>query len=312
MSIGSTSGLTFFVDSAMAKRSLCQNYLVVLGLVVYIITVVMNVLAARGSEPGIFHQSIGNVSKKYSTELTPAVWTFSIWGVIYIWQAVWLVYACSGFCRRDAHTWIPSVLPWPFYLVWIINNLLNIGWIFLWDRECIIAALIFLALITFTSYVILFLSYRALHIQRPWMQKYRQVDLWLVRMLVQNGVAVYATWATIATLINFAIVLTYSGGITTVTSGTVSLSILAFKVVLWFYLENLLFDKYVRYTLTVYPVIIVALSGSLDRNYNTVSPTRNNIYIAVLLATACTAFAARVAIVTWRHFKRPLHHDKEN
>ncbi|XP_038664410.1 uncharacterized protein LOC119972152 [Scyliorhinus canicula] len=215
-------------------------------------------------------------------------------------------------CYRDALAWMPSVLPCLFYLVWIINNLLNISWLFLWDRECIIAALIFLALITFTSYLILFLSYRALHLQRPWMQKCRKVDLWLVRILVQNGVAVYATWTTVATLINFAIVLTYSGGITTATSGTVSLSILAFKVVLWFYLENFLFDKYVRYTLTVYPVIIVALSGSVDRNYNTLSPTRNNIYIAVLLAAACIAFAARVAIVTWRHFKQPLHRDMEN
>ncbi|XP_038664411.1 uncharacterized protein si:ch211-161h7.5 [Scyliorhinus canicula] len=306
----------------MVKKSLCKNYLVVLGLVVYIITLVMNALAGRGSKSGPFHQSTGNVSKKYSTDITPAAWTFSIWGVIYIWQAGWLVYACSGLCRRDTLAWMPSVLPCLFYLVWIINNLLNISWLFLWDRECIIAALIFLALITFTSYLILFLSYRALHLQRPWMQKYRKVDLWLVRILVQNGVAVYATWTTVATLINFAIVLTYSGGITTATSGTVSLSILAFKVVYdqlliiifarRFNLENFLFDKYVRYTLTVYPVIIVALSGSVDRNYNTLSPTRNNIYIAVLLAAACIAFAARVAIVTWRHFKRPLHQDMEN
>ncbi|XP_078072827.1 uncharacterized protein LOC144495904 isoform X2 [Mustelus asterias] len=289
---------------------LSKNYLVVLALVVYIIAVVLNGLAGRGSGP--FLQSVGNVSKKYNTEITPAGWTFSIWGVIYIWQAVWLVYVCSGLCRRNAFTWTPSVLPCPFYLVWIINNLLNIGWIFLWDRECIITALIFLALIAFTNYVVLFLSYRALHTQCLWMQKYRKVDLWLVRILIQNGVAVYATWTTIATLLNFAIVLTYSGSITTVTSGTVSLSILAFEVVLWFCLENLLLDKYVRYTLTVYPVIIVALSGSLDQNYNALSPTRNNIYIAVLLAAACTAFAARVAIVTWRHFKRPLCQDSEN
>ncbi|XP_041046057.1 uncharacterized protein si:ch211-161h7.5 isoform X1 [Carcharodon carcharias] len=299
-------------DSPMAKMSTCKMYLVVLALIVYSITMVLNALAGRGSESGLFLQSIGNVSKNYSTEITPAGWTFSIWGVIYIWQAVWLVYVCSGLCRRNALTWMPSVLSCQFYIVWIINNLLNIGWIFLWDREYIIPALIFLALIAFTSYVVLYLSYRALHTQRPWMQKYQKVDLWLVRILVQNGLTVYATWTTIATLINFAVVLTYSGGITVVTSGTVSLSILAFEVVLWFNLENLLFDKYVRYTLTVYPVIIVALSGSLDKNYNSISPTRNNIYIAVLLAAACAAFAARVVIVTWRHFKRPLHQNVEN
>ncbi|XP_067887077.1 uncharacterized protein [Heterodontus francisci] len=302
----------FTPDSPMAKMSPWRICLLLLALVVYIITLVMNALAGKGSKSGLFLQSTGNVSNKYSTEFTPAGWTFSIWGVIYTWQAVWLVYACSGLCRRNALTWMPSVLPCAFYIVWIINNLLNIGWVFLWDREYIIPALIFLALIAFTNYVVLFFSYHALHTQCPWMQKYRKVDLWLVRILVQNGVAIYATWTTIATLLNFAVVLTYSGNITSLTSGTVSLSILAFEVVLWFYLENVVLDKYVRYTLTVYPVIIVALSGSLDKNYNAMSPTRNNIYTAVLLAAACAAFAARVAIVTWRHFKRPLHQNVEN
>ncbi|XP_048385919.1 uncharacterized protein si:ch211-161h7.5 isoform X4 [Stegostoma tigrinum] len=264
-------------DSPMTKMNPWKISLLVLTLVVYIITLVLNALAGRGSQSGPFYQSVGNVSKKYNTELTPAGWTFSIWGVIYTWQAVWLLYACIGLCRRY-----------------------------------IIPALAFLALIAFTSYVALFFTYRALHTQLPWMQKYRKIDMWLVRILIQNGVAVYATWTTIATLINFAVVLTYSGCVSNVTSGTVSLSILAFEVILWFYLENVVLDQYVRYTLTVYPVVIVALSGSLDKNYNAISPTRNNIYIATLLAVACTAFVARIVIVTWKHFKRPLHQNMED
>ncbi|XP_072426744.1 uncharacterized protein [Chiloscyllium punctatum] len=299
-------------DSPTTKMSPWKISLLVLALVVYIITLVMNALAGRGSQSGPFYQSVGNISKKYDTELTPAGWTFSIWGVIYTWQAVWLLYACIGLCRRSALTWMPSILSCPFYIIWITNNLLNIGWLFLWDREYIIPALAFLALIAFTNYVALFFTYRALHTQLPWMQKYRKIDMWLVRILIQNGLAVYATWTTIATLINFAVVLTYSGCISNVTSGTVSLSILAFEVILWFYLENVVFDQYVRYTLTVYPVVIVALSGSLDKNYNAISPTRNNIYIATLLAVACTAFAARIIIVTWKHFRHPLHQNMEH
>ncbi|XP_069777182.1 uncharacterized protein [Narcine bancroftii] len=291
----------------MAEINLWKICLLVLASVVYIITLVLNGLAGSGLESGIFLQAVGNVSNKFSTEFTPAGWTFSIWGVIYTWQAVWLVYVCIGLCRSDTFTWMSSVLPCSLYVTWIINNLLNIGWLFLWDREYIIPALIFLALIVFTNYVVLFLSYRGLYTRGLWMQNYRKADLWLVRILVQNGVATYATWTTVATLINFAVVLSYSAGVTMVTAGTICLSILALEVVLWFCLENFMLDKYVRYTLTIYPVVIVALSGALDKNYNATSPTRNNIYIAVLLATACVAFAARIVIVTWRHFKRPLH-----
>ncbi|XP_051879336.1 uncharacterized protein LOC127574388 isoform X2 [Pristis pectinata] len=260
----------------MANINLRRICLLVSTLVVYIITLIMNALAGKGPKSGIFLQTVGNISNKLSTEFTPAGWTFSIWGVIYTWQAVWLIYVCSGLCRR--HT---------------------------------IPALIFLALVAFTNYVVLFFSYHGLYTQGPWLQKYRKVDLWLVRILVQNGIAVYATWTTIATLLNFAVVLTYNASVTMVTSGTICLSLLAFEVVLWFYLENFVFDKYVRYTLTIYPVVIVALSGSLDKHYEAISPTRNNIYIAVLLATACIAFAARIAIVTWRHFKHPLHQSTE-
>ncbi|XP_062891300.1 uncharacterized protein LOC134338921 isoform X2 [Mobula hypostoma] len=261
----------------MAKINLWRTCLLVFTLVVYIITLILNALAGNGPESGIFLQTVGNLSRKYYTEFTPAGWTFSIWGIIYTWQAVWLVYVLIGLCQRH-----------------------------------IILALIFLALIAFTNYVVLFFCYRGLFTQGPWLQEYRKVDLWLVRILVQNGIAVYATWTTIATLLNFAVVLTYSANISTVTSGTTCLSLLAIEVVLWFGLENFVFDKYVRYTLTIYPVIIVALSGSLDNHYNATSPTRNNIYIAVLLAIACIAFVARVAMVTWRHFKCPLYQSTEN
>lgn len=38
-------------------------------------------------------------------------------------------------------------------------------------------------------------------------------------------------------------------------------------------------DKHVRYILIVYPVVIWALSGNLDKNYDPESPNRNGIFI---------------------------------
>lgn len=46
-----------------------------------------------------------------------------------------------------------------------------------------------------------------------------------------------------------------------------------------FVLENFVLDKHVRYVLIVYPVVIWALSGNLDKNYNAESPSRNGIFI---------------------------------
>lgn len=46
-----------------------------------------------------------------------------------------------------------------------------------------------------------------------------------------------------------------------------------------FVVEQLALDKHVRYILTTYPVVIWALSGNLDKNYNPESPDQNGILI---------------------------------
>lgn len=46
-----------------------------------------------------------------------------------------------------------------------------------------------------------------------------------------------------------------------------------------FIVENFVFEKHLRYILTVYPVVIVALSGNMTKNFNSADPSRNGIYI---------------------------------
>ncbi|XP_027721427.1 uncharacterized protein LOC114045542 isoform X4 [Vombatus ursinus] len=160
--------------------------------------------------------------------------------------------------------------------------------------------------LTGSNYVILSLACRGLHSHRTWLQNHHRIDLCLLRILVQNGIAIYATWTTVATLLNFAVVLVYSVGVANQTSTTVVLSILLMLLVLWFYLENFLLDKYVRYILTVYPVVMVALSGNIAQHYNTSAPTRNNIFAVVLMAVTSVMFLVRLGLVTCRHRYQPL------
>ncbi|KAG8543858.1 hypothetical protein GDO81_023536 [Engystomops pustulosus] len=230
----------------MYEHNIFKIILIFLTLAVYIVMVAFNAGAGSGLMKDVFLQRVGNLSDKFNTNFTPSGWTFMIWNVIFAWQ-------------------FRKCFPIPFSLGDFEQNILNIGWLFLWDREFLIPA------------------------------------------LAQNGIAVYATWTTIASLLNFAVALTYNGNIPNGTSTTVCLSLLAFEVLLWFILENFLFDKYVRYTLTVYPVVIVALSGALDKHFNEAAPDGNNIYIAVLLAVACALFVVRVLLVIWRHFKQPFY-----
>ncbi|TMS16843.1 hypothetical protein E3U43_014136 [Larimichthys crocea] len=75
----------------------------------------------------------------------------------------------------------------------------------------------------------------------------------------------------------------------------------------WFILENLVLDKHVRYILITYPVVIWALTGNMDKNYDVESNNRNGIFIIVLLALASVLFVFRIVLVVWRHIKQPLY-----
>ncbi|XP_043082827.1 uncharacterized protein si:ch211-161h7.5 [Puntigrus tetrazona] len=292
----------------MGGHSAARLALIVFSVVTFIICIIFNALAGPGIGP--FRNTTRVISDKYNTEITPSGWTFSIWGVIYTWLSLMHIYILSTTCRRTVSGPMycsPTVLPYGFFITWIVNMLLNIGWLLLWDREVMIAALIFLALIAFTNYLLIIFSCRGLKQHGAWLNKYHRVDLWCIRILVQNGIAIYTTWTTIATLINFTVVLRYDAGMTQSDAATVSLSILLGEAISWFIVESFVFEKHLRYILTVYPVVIVALSGNMTKNFNSADPSRSGIYIAVLLGLACVLFAVKVLLVIWRHIKHPLY-----
>ncbi|XP_016400211.1 uncharacterized protein LOC107733178 [Sinocyclocheilus rhinocerous] len=287
----------------MGGHSIARLALIVLSVVIFIICIIFNALAGPGIGP--FRNNTGSISDKYNTEITPSGWTFSIWGVIYTWLSLMHIYILSTTCRRTVYgpMYCPAVLPYGFFITWIVNMTLNIGWLLLWDREVMIASFIFLALIAFTNYLLIIFSCHGLKQYGAWLNKYHKVDLWCIRILVQNGIATYTTWTTIATLINFTVVLSYDAGMTQSDAATVSLSVLLGEAISWFFV----FEKHLRYILTVYPVVIVALSGNMTKNFNSADPSRNGIYIAALLGLACTLFAIKVLLVIWRHIKHPLY-----
>nr|XP_046227984.1 uncharacterized protein si:ch211-161h7.5 [Scatophagus argus] len=285
----------------MAKHNISLMIAVVLALLFFIVTMVFSALAAPGIYP--FLESTSNISEEFVTQITPSGWTFTIWTIIYIFLASVLAFVFTGIFRN------PAILPHGFFVTLCLNLSLNTAWLFLWDRRLMPAALVFLILIAFTNYIVIFFSCHGLHIYGAWLDKYHKVDLWLHRVLVQNGVAIYATWTTIASLVNLTIVLISNANMSQTDAATLTLSILTVVLLVWFVLENSVLDKHVRYILIIYPVVIWTLTGIFTKNYDTAAPTRNNIFTAALLAAACALFVARVVLVIWRNIKNPLYKD---
>ncbi|XP_072219213.1 uncharacterized protein [Leuresthes tenuis] len=285
----------------MRDNSLPRICVIILCAVVFVAVLVVNALAGAGRGP--FYSSTGNVSAHYATDITPAGWTFSIWGVIYTWLTLMVIYITSFVFKGS---WAQCLLPYAFYFCWLFNMLMNMIWLLLWDRELMLAALVVLILIVISNYGALFFCCFATDYYGLWLQTYHRKNLKCLIILVQNGLAVYATWTSVASLINFSLVI-HLWGVDKSTAATASLCILFAEVVGWFILENWVLDRWVRNILTVYPVVIVALVGIIYKQFNPTHSTPNSVFMVVQLVLACILLVSRLCTVIWKNKWRPLY-----
>ncbi|XP_013868745.1 uncharacterized protein LOC106520954 [Austrofundulus limnaeus] len=296
----------------MTNHNPARVVLMLFGLFTFLAAIMFNLLSGFGSKSGVFMQRTEDVTLKYTTPLTPAQWAFFVWDFIYFWIFAMFIYFLAGLCRRSSYDWMyttPAVLPYGFHVTTIINLGLNITWLFLYDRELLLLVLITSGLMTVTDYIILFFSCYGLKIYGAWLNKYHNADLWIFRVLVQNGVAVYATWGTLSTLLNLTIFMQHQTETPRCNCAMLSMLLLLMELLVWFLLENFYLDKQVRYIVTIYPVVILWLSGVLS---NSGSPESHMfIFAASILGTSCILFVARLVLVTWRHYKQPLYSDSE-
>ena len=106
---------------------------ILLGLtvVLYIIHVIFASLAATGTPAKLFPLPVGNASDALKLLITPVGATFSIWGVIYFWQFLWIVYALVSLCRSGPAT---NLLSGKFYGAFMLSTVFMTGWFFTFTR----------------------------------------------------------------------------------------------------------------------------------------------------------------------------------
>ena len=168
-------------------------------------------------------------------------------------------------------------------------------------------ALLDIAFCALTLYICLFITHRNLYNSiQTLKEQERSKDIWLERFLLHNGLIFFTTWITIATLLNFGIVLHYEWGVELYLASTIPLACLSFIILCWFILETFVLDKYVRYTFSQYIVLVVALAGSLVKNFNLDTNYRNSIFLVVLLPVAALFALVKVVVMIYRHRKYPI------
>jgi len=283
----------------------------------FILTAAFNGLAGSGAGvPDVFYSTVGDISDKYQLFITPAGVTFAIWSIIYLWLAVsLLVLVITLFIKtHDGRLYLNPVIASPAVTATLsVNFILNLAWIFIWDRSYVnanltILASIILFLIAITN--ILVMAFMAKNIGDNVEDFKRGAPLFwwgIAYRVILNGLGIYTTWTVIASLINLTTALVYAGEVDQREACLAALSLLVIFHCTWFVIENFVVDFYARYILTPYLVVIWASNGiRIKKMDDPLVPQDIKNYVLAILVIAILTFVARLALVIYRVIKKPI------
>ena len=133
-------------------------------------------------------QNTGEVSARYPSLFTPAGFTFSIWGLIYLSLAAFIVYQALP-AQRSNQT-LKEIGP-----LFVVNCVANAAWIFVWHYNLLWLSLLLMSVILITLIQI----YRTLLAAGPAASK----SEWL---FLRMPFSLYTGWITVATVANISCV----------------------------------------------------------------------------------------------------------
>ncbi len=169
-------------------NSFAIKSLQVLNLLTFLVTIAINWAAVSIPLNG---KSTKQLSDQYPNLFTPAGLTFSVWSVIYLSLALFIVYQLKGLFSQEPYPYVQQVVS--RMKGWLIAvNLLNASWIITWHYEYVaVSVLIMLALLV-SLLVLLRKMYEVSSVETTWWQ----------RFVVRTPFGLYSGWISIATIAN--------------------------------------------------------------------------------------------------------------
>lgn len=230
-------------------------------------------------------KDVAEVSNLFPTLFTPAGFTFSIWGVIYIVLGTMCIYHIFiAFKRPLDHEGNQAInkMGWLF----ILNNLATVAWLYAWTHEQIGTAQI---LIMF-QLISLIAIHSRLGIQEP----YHSIPN---KIFTQAPLSIYLGWISIATIANTAVYLTsikWNGwGISPEFWALIMIAVAVLITILMiFFRNNAVFGL----------VVLWALAGIFFRQHQSYYPSIDK---TALISIAITGAAILIQVFRMRHYQPP-------
>jgi hypothetical protein len=247
---------------------------------------------------------IKTITNNHPTQIEPANWMFGVWVVIYVLFVIWYLYIflllfrqiCCG--RRNKSPLFPGI----FWLIFIVINVLNGLWVRLYVKNYMVISGIILAVLTLMLYLINMIAFRVcwfdVTYEKPYNDDERdddivelsRCDVGLLRLTTLNGLPLYAAWCTVATALQWTMILQYnifhwSSNI----SSIVTLAILSFVLLMFWFMEIISLRRYFAYTWSPTILLIVVFSSIIARVHSMGGSHRPGLLFAFILLIVSSA-----------------------
>ncbi|PAA59994.1 hypothetical protein BOX15_Mlig011383g1 [Macrostomum lignano] len=248
------------------------------------------------------------------SNLTPPGWAFTIWAVIYVYQAVMLAYCWSLLFIKNAAgeplCCVPGLLPVGFLICHMISSGFNIAWIFVTDKVeynkyNLIPQTIMLFLLAISLWACLIFSFNRLSVHKIELrQQGLRLHYWLVIGLLQNSCGFYVGWTCIASFLNLDIAIVNITGYTAATSSLLALCQFCGLLGAYITADFSFLDPFLRFFIAPYLTLIWALATSVAGNYAAGSVTSD--LTVELTAALIAALIVKVVLAIVRQKRDPL------
>ncbi len=273
----------------------------------------MHVLNGTTDESNWTTTSSPDGSTEHISNQIPARWGFSVWIIVFSWQLLWLLYGISTIFRKTSYGYLyiaPGYMHPSIYWCFICANVASVITMVLLTFSLPGIALATSVLAMTFMYISLFMSLRRVYIRGPVLiREEQEKEIWFSRLFLHNGLAANATWLTFLALFHFAYVLNENFNLTLQTSLTITLCILFFELVVWFFIDNVLCDKFTRYTMTPYLISVLTYFSIITDDNRSNFGDSNSVIILFSQLACFVGILLKIILLIYKHVKQPLFSD---
>lgn len=174
-----------------------QHYkLIGLQMIAFVAMITVNALANILPINGL---NTGEVSAFYPNYFVPAGFTFSIWGIIYLLLALYIIVSTSLLLNKNLDASKQKMLT-QVAKIFIVTCIINASWIFVWHHLQIVAS-VFVMLLFLFALIVMYLKQKQSFIKLTAFQQFA----------IQIPFVIYLAWICVATIANIAALLVSIG-----------------------------------------------------------------------------------------------------